>query len=94
MKSSKLLLAFSILAGLQVLAGGAALADVIGATAFALFVLVVSAVQTGLSFYANNGQVVSSNNVASYVNQEGNSVAGPASPIDNGTPVEVHAVGD
>lgn len=51
MKNEPLLIWSSILVTLQVLAAGAALADVIGATVAALVALVVAALQAGTTFY-------------------------------------------
>ena len=87
-KSRPVLITFSILAGLQVLSGGAALGDVIGTTAFALFVLVVAAVQVGMTFYVQN-QVVPVPDIGAYVNSEGQLVAGPAAGVTNGKTVDV-----
>jgi hypothetical protein len=87
-KSRPVLITFSILAGLQVLAGGAALGDVIGDTAFGLFVLAVAAVQVGMTFYVQN-QVVPTQDVGAYVNSAGSLVAGPAAGVTNGKSVDV-----
>lgn len=51
MKNEPLLIWSSVLVTLQVLAAGAALADVIGATVAALVALVVAALQAGTTFY-------------------------------------------
>ncbi len=88
MKSRPVLITFSILAALQVIAGGAALQDVIGKTAFGLFVLAVAAVQVGMTFYVQNSVVPAQDTVA-YVNQDGIAVAGPAAGLTNGTAVDV-----
>lgn len=56
MKREPVVIAMSILAALQVLAGGAALADLIGGQAAGVFVLAVAALQTGVQFYVR-GQV-------------------------------------
>lgn len=89
-KSRPVLITFSILAGLQVLTGAAALGDIIGQQAFGLLVLGVAAVQVGLTFYVQN-QVTPTGDVAAYVDQKGNTVAGPASPpeVVDGTAVDV-----
>lgn len=91
-KSRPVLITFSILAGLQVLTGAAALGDVIGEQAFGLFSIAVAAVQVGMTFYVQN-QTVPVGDVAAYVNTEGRTVAGPASPpvVQDGTSVEVVA---
>jgi hypothetical protein len=87
-KSRPVLITFSILAGLQVLSGGAALADVIGKDVFGLFVLGVAAVQVGMTFYVQN-TVVPSGDVGAYTNTDGVMVAGPAAGVTNGKVVEV-----
>jgi hypothetical protein len=55
-KREPVVLVMSILAGLQVLTGGAALADVFGAQVAGLLILAVAAAQVGLQFYVR-GQV-------------------------------------
>ena len=87
-KSRPVLITFSILAGLQVLTGAAALGDVIGDQAFGLLAIVVAAIQVGMTFYVQN-QVTPAEDVAAYVDQAGNTVAGPAAPPANGTIVRV-----
>lgn len=90
-KSRPVLVIFSILAALQFLAGGAALSDVVGPEAFGLFVLGVGAIQAGFAVYTQS-QVVPVQDVASYVDTNGNAVAGPASAPTNGVLVEVTEV--
>lgn len=51
MKNEPLLIWSSILVTLQVVTGGAALADFIGAALAGLFILVVAALQAGTQFY-------------------------------------------
>jgi hypothetical protein len=89
-KSRPVLIVFSILAGLQVITGAAALGDIIGDQAFGLIAVIVAAVQVGMTFYVQN-QVTPVSDVAAYVDQAGNTVAGPASPpaVIDGTTVEV-----
>lgn len=87
-KSRPVLITFSILAGLQVLTGAAALGDVIGDQAFGLFAIVVAAVQVGMTFYVQN-QVVPVGDVAAYQNAAGDVVAGPAGGVTNGKTVDV-----
>lgn len=87
-KSRPVLITFSILAGLQILNGGAALEDVIGAQAFGLFALAVAAVQVGMTFYVQN-QTIPSEDAAAYINKEGQVVAGPAAGITTGESVQV-----
>lgn len=76
-QSKPVLITFSILAGLQVLTAGAALADVIGSKATAFIVLVVAAVQAGMSFYVHN-QVTPWKDVVAKRAPQGRFVAGPA----------------
>lgn len=89
-KSRPVLITFSILAGLQVLSGGAALADVIGQQPVGLFILAVAAVQVGMTFYVQN-QTVPLQDVGAYVTGGDNPamVAGPASAVEDGAEVEV-----
>lgn len=87
-KSRPVLITFSILAGLQVLTAGAALADVVGNDIAALISLGIASTQAGMSFYVQ-GTVVPQENVAAYENNEGVVVAGPAAGPTNGTPVVV-----
>lgn len=87
-KSRPVLIIFSILAGLQVLTGAAALGDVIGDQAFGLFALGVGAVQVGMTFYVQNS-VVPVQDVAAYQNSYGDVVAGPAAGVTNGKLVDV-----
>lgn len=88
MKSRPVLITFSILAGLHVLTGAAALGDVIGTQAFGLLSIGVAAVEVGMTFYVQNG-VVPTQDVAAYQNSAGQVVAGPAAGATNGTPVTV-----
>lgn len=88
MKSRPVLITFSILAGLQVLAAGAALSDTIGKDTTGLIVLAVAAVQAGLSFYVQGG-VVPHADVAAYINSDGEAVAGPAAGVTTGVKVVV-----
>lgn len=82
-----LLIWSSILVVLQILAGGAALGDVIGADSAGLFILAVAALQGGTQFYIR-GQVTPNVSVAASV-VSGDVVAGPASPQPDGSPVTV-----
>lgn len=82
-----LLIWSSILVVLQILAGGAALGDVIGLQSAGLFILVVAALQGGTQFYIR-GQVTPNVSVAASV-VEGEVVAGPAATQPDGTPVNV-----
>lgn len=82
-----LLIWSSILVVLQILAGGAALGDVIGADSAGLFILAVAALQGGTQFYIR-GQVTPNVSVAASV-VAGDVVAGPAAPQPDGSPVTV-----
>lgn len=82
-----LLIWSSILVVLQILAGGAALGDVIGLQAAGLFILVVAALQGGTQFYIR-GQVTPNVDVAAAV-VGGEVVAGPAAPQPDGSAVAV-----
>lgn len=79
----------SILAALQILNGGAALADFIGPTAFGLFALCVAAFQGGWQFYTAATSVPNGNVAAALDNKTGELVAGPASETPNNVQVEV-----
>lgn len=89
-KSRPVLIVFSILAGLQVLSGGASLGDVIGKDTAGLFILLIAAVQVGMTFYVQ-GLTVPVGDVAAYVTGGDNPklVAGPASSTTNGAAVTV-----
>lgn len=88
MQNKTMLILFSILAGLQVLAGGAALGDIIGDQTMGLFVLVVGAFQAGLTVFVR-GQIPLKD-VAAYVPQHRRGlVAGPAANAPAGEAVHV-----
>jgi hypothetical protein len=87
-KSRPVVIVFSILAGLQVLTGAAAISDVIGDQLFGMFAILVAAVQVGKTFYVQNS-VVPVGDVGAYTNDAGDLVAGPASGVTNGKGVEV-----
>lgn len=87
MKSRPVLVGNSILATLQVLAGAAALGDIVGETLFTLFTIGVAAVTIGFNTYVQ-GTVVPFQDTAVYINSDGKSVAGPAAPLTTGTPAE------
>lgn len=91
MKSRPVLITFSILAGLQILTGAAALGDVIGPQAFGLLGVGVAAVQVGMTFYVQN-QTVPVQDAVAYINKDGQSVAGPAAGVTTGQPVDVQPV--
>ncbi len=94
-KSRPVLITFSILAGLQVLTAGASFTDILGKDLAGFIVLVIAAVQVGLTFYVQN-QVTPMGDVAAYINQKGETVAGPASPptVINNSEVEVVKASD
>lgn len=83
-KSKPVLVTFSILAGAQVLTGGAALADAIPKNVVGLLVLTTAAVQAGMTFYVQ-GQVTPWADVVSKVTPEGDVIAGPAADQATGT---------
>lgn len=88
MKSRPVLIGNSVLAGLQVLTGAAVLSEVFGPTIFAMFVIVIAAVQVGFNTYVQ-GIVVPTQDVGAYTNNAGTMVSGPASGVTNGKEVEV-----
>lgn len=90
MRREPLLIWSSTLVGLQVLTGGAALADVIGPKLAGLFVLIVAACQAGTQFYVR-GQLTPTTDVIAQRNAAGVVVAGPAAPghVVEGEPVDV-----
>lgn len=90
-KSRPVITVMSILAGLQVLTGGAALADVIGVKAAGLAILAVAAAQVGMQFYVQN-EVVPVEDTAAYRTAQGDLVAGPAATQPDGTDVAVVSV--
>lgn len=86
-RTSPVLLWMSILAALQVLSAGSALADVIPYKVAALFALTVAAAQAGVQFYVR-GQVTPWQDVIAKVSADGTAIAGPAHTALTGTPVE------
>jgi hypothetical protein len=93
--SRPVLTAMSILAGLQILTGGAALGDVIGVKVAALAILIVGAAQGGIQFYVQ-GKVTPNDAVAARALPSGAVVAGPAAPgtTKEGEEVDVLRTGD
>lgn len=89
-KPRPVLIIFSVLAALQVLAGASALADLLGDTAFGIFALSVAAIQVGMTFYIQN-QVTPLRDVGAYVDPQGNMVAGPAVTPSTGSVTVVPA---
>lgn len=67
----------SILAGLQILAGGAALGDLVGAKPAAAAVLVIAAIQGGVQFWVQ-AQVTPLSMVAARRGDDGRVTLGPA----------------
>lgn len=88
-KSHPIVIIFSILAALQVLTGAAALGDLIGEQAFGMFAIIVAAVQVGMTFYVENTKTVPLADQVAYVDQDGKTVAGPASNLTTGSVVKV-----
>lgn len=88
MNREPLLIWSSTLVTLQILAGGAALGDVIGLQTAGLAILVVAALQGGTSFYIR-GQVTAASTVIAQTTKEGGVVAGAASAVADGAPVSV-----
>lgn len=86
-RRNPVLLVMSVLAGAQVLTGGATLAEVIGPQVAGLVVLGVAAVQAGVQFYVR-GQVTPWDDVYLKRAPGGDLIAGPAYPASNGTIVE------
>lgn len=77
-REEPVLIFMSILAGLQVLTAGTALADIIGVELAGLLVLAVAALQIGLQFYVR-GQVTPNSAVAAKIDTiRSEVVAGPA----------------
>lgn len=87
-KSRPVLITFSILAALQVLTGGSVLADLLGKDIASFIILLIAAVQVGMTFFVQNQTVPVRDSVA-YINENGDAVAGPAAGLTNGTAVEV-----
>lgn len=86
-RTSPVLLWMSVLAALQVLSAGSALADVIPYKVAALFALTVAAAQAGVQFYVR-GQVTPWQDVIAKVTPDGVAIAGPAHTAPTGTQVE------
>lgn len=85
-RSKPVLITFSVLAGLQVLCAGASLAEMIGAKTAGFVILVVAAVQAGMTFYVHN-EVVPNKNVAARKLPDGRVISGPAADVGGGKPV-------
>lgn len=64
-KPQPVLIAFSILVGLDILTAGAAFADLVGAETVALIVLILAAIKAGAAFYLR-GVVTPYSNVVAY----------------------------
>lgn len=82
-KSRPVLITFSILAGLQVVTGATGLGDVLPPEVVFIIGILVAAVQVGMTFYVQN-QVVPVEDTAAYIDQTGQTVAGPAAPPGTG----------
>lgn len=87
--SKQAVLIGSVLAGLQIISGGTALADAIPAKAAALFTLLVAAIQVAWHNYNQAFQVTPNGAVAATVTDAGAVVAGPAIATGDGTPVDI-----
>ena len=92
-KPRPVLITFSILAGLQILTAGTALTDVLGKDIAGLLVLVIAAVQVGMTFYVQ-GQVVPLQDAGAYVDIHGTMIAGPATGVEEGRKVSIVAHAD
>lgn len=86
-RRSPVLAVMSTLAALQVLVGGAALTDILGAKGAGVAVLAVAAIQTGVQFYVR-GQVTPTDSVVSQRTDAGVVVAGPSAQAPTGVEVE------
>lgn len=93
-KSNSLFLAvMSVMAGLQVVAGGVVLIDAIPADFSGILLLIVGAVNAGVMYYLN-GNIVSLNNVVAYQPNKGNNptlYAGGASTEPTGNQLSVES---
>jgi hypothetical protein len=85
--SRPVVITMSTLAGLQVLAAGSALADVVSADVAALFALMVAAAQAGVGVYVQS-LVTPWQDVIAKVTPDGIAVAGPAHSAPTGSSVE------
>lgn len=74
-KSQPVIVVMSILAGLQVLGAGSALADVVSKDVAALFALVVASAQVGMQFYVRS-QVTPHEDVILYRDDQGHITEG------------------
>lgn len=90
-KSRPVVIVFSVLAALQILTSGSALADIIGVDIAALVVLVIAAVQVGMTFYVENS-TVPLEDVAAFETAGSRLIAGPAAHQEDGT--DVHIIAD
>lgn len=95
--SRPVLVVMSVLAGAQILTGGAALGEYIGAQLAGLLILSVAALQGGMQFWLQN-QVTPNSAVVVRRDAAGTTVVGPAAKTTNdgiatnavvGEPVEV-----
>lgn len=83
----------AVLAALQILNGGAALGDVIGAKAFGLFALIVAAFQAFWQYYVSATSIPTNSVAAIQDAKTGEIVAGPAAEQANGSIVTVSTDG-
>lgn len=87
-KPQPVLVVMSVLAGLDILTGGAALGDVIGPKQAGILILALAAIKGGMAFYLR-GQVVPVADTAAYLNEDRKLIAGPASVLNDGAEVVV-----
>lgn len=90
MTSRPVLIAFSILAGLDVILGGVALIEIVDPKIVGAATLLQAGFAVGLSYYVQ-GRVAPWSSVAAQERSDGTIVAGPAAPgmTKVGTPVDV-----
>lgn len=76
----------SILAGLQIIAGGTVLTDVFPTAVVGLFILIVAGIQGGYSVYNQLVQVVPTSQVVAVATADGTAaIAGPAAAQETGS---------
>lgn len=84
-KSQPVIVTMSVLAGLQFLAAGSALADIIPANIAAFFALAVAATQVGVQFYVKS-QVVPLEDVTTFRAANGTMLEGGLGSPERGQP--------
>ena len=83
-RSKPILLTLSVIAGLHVLLGGAALADFVDVKLIGLVALVVAAFEGGLAVYLSGSNISAPQVVATQLQPGAPVVAGPASAVSTG----------